>query len=70
MSVKFRTMWVILTMFLPLSLTGGSFPFSLSEACLQEVLGNAPDGEANGRVEFLPVEWRTSLTLDGGVLLY
>ncbi|XP_062519329.1 uncharacterized protein LOC134194412 [Corticium candelabrum] len=40
----------------------------LSEACLQEVLGNAPDGEANGRVEFLPVEWRTSLTLDGGLL--
>jgi phospholipase DDHD1 len=40
----------------------------LSETALQELYANATDGNLEDRVEFIPIEWRTSLTLDGGLL--
>ena len=39
---------------------------SLSETALQELYADASDGKVESRVEFIPVEWRTSLALDGG----
>ena len=47
-----------------------TFPFSLRESVIKMKEKHFPELDvANKRVEFLPIEWRSSLKLDGGMNL-
>ena len=43
--------------------------YSLRDTCRQTALKHFPDHWKNRRVEFIPIEWRTWLTLDQGAVV-
>ena len=43
---------------------------SLRDTCRQTALKHFPDHWKNRRVEFIPIEWRTWLTLDQGAVVW